>query len=113
MSDNKKKRIRSMRVAARNNDDGTVSSHKMTWTGDPSKKRGGFGVFPSITPKAGKETSTNKEDWEDQSPKQAMAKGEFIPVKRKKTAEKLAGGSWKKGRDKREAMSEYRRNKLR
>ena len=100
-----------MRPVARNNPDGTVSSHKMAWTGDPSKKRGNFGVFPTITPKKGKKTSTKSADWKEQTAKEAAAKGELIKVKRKKKAQKLAAGSWKKGKDKREAMKSYRGKK--
>lgn len=107
----KKKQIRQMRPVARKNPDESVSSHKMAWTGDPSKKRGEFGVFPTITPKKGKKTSTKKEDWKTQTASEAAKKGELIKVKRKKKAQKLAAGSWKKGKDKREAMKSYRGNK--
>lgn len=107
----KKKKIRSMRKTARKNPDGTVSSHKMAWVGDPKKKKGKFGVFPTITPKKGKETSTKSKDWEKQTPKEADAKGELIRVKRKKKAQRLAAGSWKKGKDKKEAMKSYRKSK--
>lgn len=54
---NKKKAIRDMRTSSRDNGDGTTSSHKMAWTGDPTKKRGNFGVYPTITPIKGKEKS--------------------------------------------------------
>ena len=110
----KKRKIRNLRSSAMKNDDGSVSSHKMQWTGDPNKKRGDFAVFPSITPKKGKETSTNKKDWTTQTPKQAAAKGELIKVSTKRRAEKLAAGAWKKGADRKEAMKTYRakKNKL-
>jgi hypothetical protein len=108
---NKKKAIRKMRTAARKNSDGTVSSHKMAWVGDPSKKRGDFGVFPTITPKKGKESSTKASDWKKQTPKEAAAKGEMIKVKSRRKAKKLAAGSWKKGVDKKEAMKAYRKRK--
>jgi len=108
---NKKKAIRKMRTTARKNSDGTVSSHKMGWVGDPSKKRGDFGVFPTITPKEGKESSTKASDWKSQTPKEAAKKGEMIKVKSKRKAEKLAAGSWKKGPDKKEAMKAYRSGK--
>jgi len=108
---NKKKAIREMRTSARQNPDGTTSSHKMAWVGDPSKKRGDFGVFPTIAPKKGKESSTKSSDWETQTPKQAAAKGEMIKVKTQRKAEKLAAGSWKKGEDKKEAMKAYRSRK--
>lgn len=108
---NKKKAIRKMRKTARKNPDGTISSHKMAWVGRPSKKRGDFGVFPTITPKKGKKGSSDPKDWEKQTPKQAAAKGEMIKVKSRRRAKKLAAGSWKKGKDKRKAMKAYRRSK--
>lgn len=108
---NKKKAIREMRTTARKNPDGTKSTHKMAWVGDPSKKRGNFGVFPTIAPKKGKENSSDPKDWEKQTPKQASSKGEMIKVKSRKKAKKLAAGSWKKGKEKREAMKVYRANK--
>ena len=108
---NKKKQIRNMRETSMVQQDGTRASHKMAWTGDPSKKRGDYAVFPTITPKKGKEKSQDPKDWTTQTPKQAAAKGELVKVKTKKKAEKLAAGSWKKGKDKKEAMKEYRSNK--
>lgn len=107
----KKKAIREMRQVARKNPGGGESSHLMSWVGDPSKKRGEFGVHPTISPKKGKEKSRKFEDWEKQTAKQSDAKGELIRVKSKRKAKKLAAGSWKKGVDKREAMREYRKNK--
>jgi hypothetical protein len=107
----KKKRIRNMRKTVRENPDGSVSSHVMSWTGDPTKKRGDYGVYPTIAPKEGKETSSNYEDWKEQTAKEAIDNGEFIKVNRKRRAERLAAGSWKKGEARREAMREYRNNK--
>ena len=107
----KKKAIRNMRESAAITPDGKRESHKMAWVGDPSKKRGEFGVFPSITPKKGKEKSTKPADWTTQSPKEAADKGEMIIVKSRRRAEKLAAGSWKKGQDRKDAMKEYRLNK--
>jgi hypothetical protein len=100
-----------MRTSARQNPDGTTSSHKMAWVGDPSKRRGDFAVFPTITPKSGKEKSSDPKDWTTQTPKEAAAKGELIKVNSKRKAEKLAAGSWKKGQDKKDAMKDYRANK--
>jgi hypothetical protein len=108
---NKKKAIRGMRTTSRKNPDGSISTHKMAWVGDPTKKRGNFGVFPTITPKKGKETSSNYKDWKTQTAKEAASKGEMIKVKSRRKAEKLAAGSWKKGVDKKYAMKEYRANK--
>jgi len=108
---NKKKAIRKMRPVAKKNPDGSIESHKMAWVGDPSKKRGDFAIFPTITPKAGKKTSSDPKDWTTQTPKEAAAKGELIKVNSRRRAEKLAAGSWKKGQDKKEAMKAYRANK--
>ena len=108
---NKKKAIREMRPVAKQNPDGSTESHKMSWVGDPSKKRGDFAVFPTITPKSGKEKSSDPKDWTTQTPKEAAAKGELIKVNSKRKAEKLAAGSWKKGQDKKDAMKDYRANK--
>jgi len=96
----KKQRIRDMRETSRlNNPEGDptdVSSHLMGWTGDPNgPKLGNYGVFPTITPKEGYETSRNKDDWKEQTLDEAIAKGEFIKVFRKQKAIDLAGGSWK------------------
>jgi hypothetical protein len=109
----KKKRIRKMRQSSYKNEKGQSVSHKMAWVGDPSKKRGKFGVFPTVAPKKGKEKSTKPSDWKKQSPQEAAKKGEMVNVKRKKKAQKLAAGSWKKGKDKREAMKSYRKSKKR
>ena len=108
---NKKKAIRKMRPVAKKNPDGSTESHKMAWVGDTSKKRGDFSVFPTITPKAGKEKSSNPKDWTTQTPREADKKGELIKVKSRRKAEKLSAGSWKKGEAKKEAMKDYRTNK--
>ena len=100
-----------MRNVARQNPDGTTSTHKMAWVGDPSKKRGDFGVFPTIAPKEGKEKSSDPKDWKEQSPSEAAARGEMINVKSKRKAKKLAAGSWKKGQDRKDAMKEYKSKK--
>ena len=108
---NKKKQIRSMRTSSRVNNDGSVSSHKMAWVGDQNKKRGNYGVFPTITPKKGKESSTKASDWETQTAREAAKKGEMVNVKSKRKAEKLAAGSWKKGEDRKDALKSYRSDK--
>lgn len=108
---NKKRYIRKLRTTARKNPNGKVSSHVMAWVGDPSKKRGNFAVFPTISPKKGKENSSKYEDWKEQSPEEAEAKGELIKVRSRRRAQKLAAGSWKKGSDKRDAMKKYKKLK--
>ena len=107
----KGKQARDMRKSSYKDSDGRSVSHKMAWIGDPSKKKGEFYAFPSVAPKKGKETSTKKEDWKEQTPDEASKRGELIPFKRKKRAEKFAAGAWKKGKDKREAMKAYRERK--
>jgi hypothetical protein len=106
----KKKRIREMRPVARNNPGGGTSSHLMQWAGDPSKRRGKFGVFPSIAPKKGKELSSDYNDWQKQTEQEAKNKGEFVKVKTKRRARKLAAGAWKQGLDRKEAMQHFKSN---
>ncbi|MHA1197738.1 MAG: hypothetical protein ACTSQF_00075 [Candidatus Heimdallarchaeaceae archaeon] len=112
MATGKKRKIRKMRKTAYTEPSGKTASHKMVWTGDTKKKRkGDHGVFPSVRPKKGKETSTKAEDWESQSWQEAVAGGEYIPTKSRKRAEKLAAGAWKKGKDRKEAMKAYKKSK--
>tara|TARA_A200000159_G_scaffold164195_1_gene192937 strand:+ start:1480 stop:1857 length:378 start_codon:yes stop_codon:yes gene_type:complete len=91
------------------NSDKSVSTHKMEWgeDKDASKKRGKkvYTVNPSIAPtgKGGK--------YEPQTYKQAIERGEVFEFKKAKRAERFAAGSWKKGKDKREAMKAYRKKK--
>lgn len=107
----KKKAIRNMRASAMVTSQGDRISHKMAWEGDPSKRRGKFTVFPTVAPKKGKEKSTNPSDWVEQDYDSAMKRGEVIQVRSRRRAEKLAAGSWKKGKEKKEAMKEYRASK--
>ncbi len=112
----KKKKIRKMRKASYTDSNGKQVSHKMAW-GDITKKtkkgktKKAYVVFPTVTPKKGKATSTKKSDWKAQDYPEAKKKKEVIVVKRKKKAVKLAAGAWKKGIDKKEAMKSYRKNK--
>lgn len=108
---NKKKAIRNMRQSAMIQPDGTRESHKMSYEGDITKRRGKFEVFPTVSPKPGKEKSTNPADWKQQSLEEARAKGEVVQVKSRRKAERLSAGSWKKGADRKEAMSAYRKSK--
>ena len=107
----KKEAIRGMRTVGRKNSDGTISTHKMAWVGDPLKKRGNFGVFPTIAPIKKNSTSENPKDWKNQTATEATNRGEMINVNKRRQAEKLAAGSWKQGQDKKEAMKGYRNNK--
>ena len=85
-----------------------TASHKMSDGYHPERKKKKYSVYPTIAPKKGKEKSTDKKDWEKQSERTASKKGEVVYVKRKKRAEKLAAGAWKKGKDRKEAMKTYR-----
>lgn len=107
----KGKQARDMRTSHYKDEKGRSVSHKMSWVGDPNKKKGEYYAFPTVSPKKGKEGSYRKEDWKEQTPDEAHAKGELIPFKRKKRVEKFAAGGWKKGKDRREAMKKYRKNK--
>ena len=74
---------------------------------EPSRSGSGKTVHiahPSITFKG-----TGKE--KNQSIDEALAAGELYEFKSKKRAERFAAGSWKKGKEKRTAMANYRANK--
>lgn len=111
---NKKKAIRNMRTTSSGEQmymvepDGSRASHKMGYDKVPNKKGKKYAVFPSISPKPGKEKSRKPEDWTNQSGAEAEKKGEAIFVRREKKAQKLSAGSWKKGQDRKEAMQNYR-----
>jgi len=55
--------------------------------------------------------STDKKGYKPQSFEQAKKAGEVYGFKNKKRAEKFAAGSWKTGKDKRQAMRDYRKSK--
>jgi hypothetical protein len=99
----KKKHVRSIRKGVGNKlPSGKVETHRMgLWTA--GKK---YHAAPTIAfDKKGKKKS--------QSYKQALEAGEVYEFKKQKRAERFAAGSWKKGKDKREAMKAYRKNKKR
>lgn len=103
----KKKRIRDLRKGVKpmktssGKDFNKVSdvTHRMEWSGDLTKRRGDFAVYPTVRPKDGK-NSSKPEDWEPQTEAQAHQRGERIKVKSQKNAASLAAGSWKKNKDK-------------
>ena len=107
----RKKKARQIREGEvpQENSNKTLSNHRMEWDEDKSesKKRGKkvYTVNPSIAPtgKGGK--------YERQTYKQAIERGEVFEFKKAKRAERFAAGSWKKGKDKREAMKAYRKKK--
>jgi hypothetical protein len=108
----KKKKARQMRTYAhyvKGEDKGTTSTHLMVSdildnkTKKPREK-GPYKVWPSII--------TDKSGYKSQKQDEAEKRGEVFEFKNRKRAEKFAYGSWKKGRDKKEAMKAFRnRNK--
>tara|TARA_R100001594_G_scaffold142970_1_gene190460 strand:+ start:50 stop:421 length:372 start_codon:yes stop_codon:yes gene_type:complete len=101
----RKKHARSIRKHAHHvegQESGTKSTHLMESDikGNPT---GTYNVWPSIT--------TSKEGYKRQTPREAHKAGEMYEFKNKKKADKFAHGSWKKGKDRREAMKEYRKKK--
>ena len=63
-----------------------------------------YGAAPTITFK-------DNESAKPQTFKQALDAGEVYEFNKQKRAERFAAGSWKKGKDKREAMKAYRLSK--
>ena len=70
--------------------------------GIDGKKR--YHANPTITFKG-------NEKEKPQSYKEALERGEVYEFRSKKKAERFAAGSWKKGKDKRNAMKAYRKRK--
>ena len=99
---NKKKKARSLREGKGvvQNDDGRESTHLMV-SDVIDNPTGEYHVWPSIY-------ADSKNNYSDQTEDQAKERGEYFTFKNKKRADKFAYGSWKKGKDKREAMKDYR-----
>jgi hypothetical protein len=104
-----KKRARKLRdsnkaVYVKGQKKGSSSTHLMVddIKDNPTNE---YHVWPSIT------LDDSESGYSEQTEDQAREKGEVFTFKNKKRAEKFAHGSWKKGKDKREAMKDYRRNK--
>ena len=57
-------------------------------------------------------TFKGSEKERDQGFDEALAAGEVYEFKSKRRAKKFAAGSWKKGKDRREAMSKYRKKNV-
>jgi len=68
------------------------------------REKGPYHAWPTITFKG-------DEPARDQSFDEALDKGEVYEFKSKRRAEKFAAGSWKKGKDRKEAMRDYRKKK--
>lgn len=101
----KKKKARQLREdkGVRENSDGTHSTHLMVSDiiGNPTDE---YKVWPSIYADA-------KNQYSDQTYEQARDRNEVFTFKNKRRAGKFAAGSWKKGKDKREAMREWRKSR--
>ena len=101
---------RSIRSTSRQNNDGTVSTHKMeSGEGDGKYK---YQVNPTIFPEKDgywKDLSNNPD--RNAAYKEAKKRGEVFAFKSKRKSEKFAAGSWKKGDDRKEAMKNYREDK--
>ena len=80
-------------------------THRMGLWEDGEGKNKSYIVAPTIYPK-------DKEgNYEKQSLDQAIERGETFEFKNKRIAERFGYGSWKKGKDLREAMKNYRADK--
>jgi len=101
----RKKHARSIRKGVGNVDkEGKTETHKMGYGSGEVDGKTVYMVHPTIT-------FDDKGKKKDQSFQEAKKAGEVYGFKRKKRAEKFAAGSWKKGKDRREAMRKYRNNK--
>lgn len=104
---NRNKVAREIRSYGRQNEDGSVSTHKMESGEGGGKYK--YQVNPTIFP--------NKDSsWTDLEGKgmsaynEAKKRGEVFGFKNEKKALKFAAGSWKKGQDRKEAMKKFRNN---
>ena len=98
----KKKRKKHLRGLKRNKSGRNETVKMATYTEGKNNDR--YLAAPTITFKG-------KEKAKDQTFDEALAAGEVYEFKNKKRSERFAAGSWKKGKDKREAMKEYRKKK--
>ena len=103
---NRKKAARSIRSTYRSNTDKTVSTHKMEWGESGSGKRK-YSANPTIFPNSNG-TWTDLEGKGRAAVDEAKKRGEEFGFRSAKRAEKFAAGSWKKGKDRKDAMKNYR-----
>ena len=109
---NRKAFAQSMRNSSRSNDNGTKSTHVMTWGDEGGKGRDKYSVNPTIFPNSdGSWTDYSGEGQGKQAYDEAKKRGEVIGFSSAKKAEKFSAGSWKKGQDKKDAMKNYRADK--
>ena len=100
----RKKHARSIRKGVGNiTEEGKTETHRMG-SDIIDNSTGKYHVWPTIT----FDEEGNKKA---QSPKEAHKAGEMYEFKSKRKAEKFSYGSWKKGRDRKEAMKAYREMK--
>jgi hypothetical protein len=105
---NRKEVARNIRTFGRQNEDGSVSTHKME-SGEGSGKYK-YQVNPTIFPN--KDSSwTDLEGKGMEAYNEAKKRGEVFGFKSKARAERFAQGSWKKGMDKKMAMKSMKKNK--
>lgn len=105
-----KSTARSIRTTLRQNPDGTHSSHLMESGEGEGKYK--YQVNPTIFPNAdGTWKDLGNSPDRNAAYNEAKKRGEVFGFKREKKAEKFAYGSWKEGKDRRQAMKEYRADK--
>ena len=104
---NRKQIARQIRTFGRQNEDGSVSTHKME-SGEGSGKYK-YQVNPTIFPNKDS-TWTDLEGKGMEAYNEAKKRGEVFGFKSKRRTEKFAHGSWKKGQDRIEAMKKFRNN---
>ena len=92
------------------NKSGRDATVKMEWgEGENKKGKKRYYANPSITFKGDEDEL--KDPVRDQTFDEALDKGEVYEFKSKRRAEKFAAGSWKKGKDRKDAMRDYRKKK--
>jgi hypothetical protein len=105
---NRKSYARNMRAGVTPMDnEGSHSTHVMSWGGSGSKKHR-YEVNPTVFTDDKGKTWNNLSEKPKEAYEEAKKRGEVIGFKSAKRAEKFAAGSWKKGVDRREAMKSYR-----
>lgn len=105
----RKKKAREIRKGMmRENPEGGYSTHIMQYGQDD---KGKFVASPTLFPK-GKRPSTNPKDWVEKQGGEGFAeaqkRGELFFFNKEKKAAKFAAGSWKKGKDRKEAMKRFK-----
>lgn len=102
----RQKKIRARSIREGYNPTSANETHRMgLWTDGPEDKPTEYIVAPTIRP------VDREGNYVPQSINEAEQRGETFEFKNKRIAERFAYGSWKKGRDRRDAMKAYRRDK--